>query len=117
VDYPLSITRAIMGMNALGLGRNSTALYSAGMIASRTRSIFQGLTGADSSSQMDESLILEGYDIAKTVGRNYTDHLYKQSPLSSVLLAFIVDIQMNFPNGTNFSIIATSHGSALRMCL
>ncbi|KAG8628172.1 hypothetical protein KVT40_004045 [Elsinoe batatas] len=54
----------------LGLGGNSTllsALRKSERISSRSYGIFSGLTGVTAASQMDGSLVLGGYDRAKTV--------------------------------------------------
>jgi Eukaryotic aspartyl protease len=106
-------------MNTLGLGTRSTilnGLYNAGVIASRSFSIYFGLTGADKEHQMDGNLVLGGYDAAKFTGQNYTSTLTPQSGCDNGLLTFVSDILMDFPNGTSQSIIGQASGSALKMC-
>ena len=116
---PMAIMRAAdLGANVLGLHINSTllnALVDAKMLASRSWSVFWGLTGADSSSQMDGSLVLGGYDLAKTTGTNHTSS-FSQAPGCSLLVT-VTNIEMNFPNGTDFNVLGSSHGAALRMCV
>jgi hypothetical protein len=120
-SFPIDIPRShSFDMNALGLGTRSTilnGLYNAGVIASRSFSIYFGLTGADKEHQMDGNLVLGGYDAAKFTGQNYTGTLTPQSGCDNGLLAFVSDILMDFPNGTSKSIIGQSSGSALKMCI
>ncbi|MCJ1436607.1 hypothetical protein MMC27_005987 [Xylographa pallens] len=104
--------------NAIGFNVNSTflnALQAAKLIPSRTWSFFWGLTGAEPSSQMDGSLVIGGYDAAKTAGPNSTQPTTEGQGCS--LLVTMTAINLNFPNGTNFNILGTSHGAALRMCV
>lgn len=76
---------------------------------------FLGQTGADSPTQMDGSLILGGYDAAKTTGSSYTTSItYDQS---CTLPLVITSIVMNWPNGTNTSILGMNQNDALRMCV
>ena len=59
--------------NFLGLSKNSTLLNrlsAAGLIASRAWGYYQGWTGAETQHQLDGSLVLGGYDEAKTIGQN-----------------------------------------------
>jgi hypothetical protein len=63
---------------AIGLGPNSTlltALKNAGTISSRSYGYWWGENGATSDAQMDGSLVLGGYDAAKTQGSNITTAL------------------------------------------
>ncbi|MCJ1419420.1 hypothetical protein MMC32_005775 [Xylographa parallela] len=117
--YPLGILRGSNAQpNAIGFNVNSTflnALQAAKLIPSRTWSLFWGLTGAEPSSQMDGSLVIGGYDAAKTAGPNSTQPTTEGQGCS--LLVTMTAINLNFPNGTNFNILGTSHGAALRMCV
>jgi len=119
-SFPLGIQRGTApgsGGNNLGLGRNSTllnALKSAKVIASNSWGLFWGLTGVDSSSQVDGALILGGYDTAKATGPNLTQSIGTGDCSFSVV---VTAITMNFPNGTAYNILGTSHGAALRFCL
>lgn len=118
-QFPLGIQRgsALTG-NGLGLGTNSTLLNtfkSAKIIASNSWALFWGLTGADASSQMDGSLVLGGYDGAKATGPNSTQSITMGQGCNFFVV--VTAINMNFPNGTNYNILGTSHGAALRMCV
>lgn len=75
--FPFHIPRfsddSTVHRNNLGLGPESTLLsqlHKAGKIASRSWSLFWGLTGP--TAQMDGNLILGGYDAAKVQGAEYT---------------------------------------------
>ena len=123
--FPIGVFRGGVNLEAqvLGLHTNSTlinALLGAKIIASRTWSIFWGLTGADPNNQMDGSLTFGGYDAAKITGPNSTEPLAFGPFINGqgcALFVTVTAINMNFPNGTNFNILGTSHGSALRMCV
>ena len=124
-SFPIGVIRGGVNLqgHVLGLHTNSTlldALLRAKLIASRTWSLFWGLTGAEPKTQMDGSLILGGLDKAKTTGENSTERLSSEPFLTGqecTLLVTVTAINMNFPNGTNSNILGTSHGSALRMCV
>ena len=121
-DFPLGIFRGSTTdqENTLGLGRNSTllsALVSAGTIATRTFSLFQGWTGAQAQYQTDGSLILGGYDSAKITGNNVTLPFAVDDSCIGGLVISVTDINMNLRNGSNISIIGKSQGSAMRACI
>ena len=120
-DFPLGIFRGSTDtQNTLGLGRNSTllnALVSAGEIASRTYSIFQGWTGSQNQYHTDGSLILGGYDSAKIRGNNITLPFAVQGNCNNGFIVSVTDITMNLNNGSNVSIIGSSQGSAMRACI
>lgn len=120
-NFPVAMNRNNhWDLNALGLSSNSTilnALYSTGLIASRSWSLFWGFIGGDASSQMDGSLVLGGYDAAKVVGDNYTDGLTTDPDCGSRILVTVTDIEMNLPDGRHESIIGTSRGAAMKMCI
>ena len=124
-NFPIGIMRGGANLNAqvLGLSTNSTlinGLITSKMIASKTWSLFWGLAGPDPTTQMDGSLIFGGYDAAKTTGPNATEH-FTAATFSNgqgcVLFVTVTAINMNFPNGTNFNVLGTGHGNALRMCI
>lgn len=121
-DFPLGIFRGSTTdqENTLGLGRNSTllsALVSAGAIFSRTFSLFQGWTGAQTQYQTDGSLVLGGYDSAKITGNNITLPFTVDDSCIGGLIISVTDINMNLRNGSNISIIGQSQGSAMRACI
>lgn len=97
--------------SALGLGRKSTfieTLYESRLIASRTWSLFWGLEGADPISQMDGSLIIGGYDRAKTTGPNMTrpfSSLADQASCPSSMIVEVTDLALTFANGTSVSLL------------
>ncbi|KAK6430150.1 hypothetical protein LTR95_013701 [Oleoguttula sp. CCFEE 5521] len=95
---------------SLGLGRNSTlltALINAGHIASRSYGLWWGQDGATDNAQMDGTLVLGGYDAAKTMGRNISGQIKTPTVgCTSGMLLTISDIMMDFPNGTHASIVA-----------
>ena len=64
---------------------------------------------------MDGALILGGYDEAKATGPNSTQKI-STSPDCNFFI-FVTAINMTATDGTNYNILGTSHGSALRMCL
>ena len=119
--FPLALTRVDgLMMNAIGLGRNSTLLnylVSAGAIASRTWSMWQGWTGADSQHQKDGTLVLGGYDAAKAFGANITQPLVPDPNCPSGLVVTVTNVVMNLLNGSNPSIVHPSAGYALRACI
>lgn len=104
----------------LGLGLNSTllsALTNAGKVASRSWSMFWGLTGSTSSTQMDGVFVFGGYDSAKTTGKNYTAGLSSNENCASGMLVTITDIELNFPNGSSSSVFGSSSSAALSACI
>lgn len=104
---------------AIGLGPNSTlltALKEAGHISSRSYGYWWGQNGATANAQMDGSLILGGYDAAKTQGENLTLPLKSPSlGCMSGMYMTVMDIAMSFPNGTRASLVAP--GAPLNFCL
>lgn len=119
--FPLGIIQSgSFPTNGLGLGRNSTilnALSSANLIPSKIWSLFWGLTGATTSSQMDGNLIFGGYDAAKTTGANYTSKITYSRNCSTSMIVTVTAITMNLLNGTDSNILGTNVGSALQMCI
>lgn len=120
-SFPLGIIRSDeFQINGLGLGRNSTllnALSSANLISSKIWSLFWGLTGATTPSQMDGNLVLGGYDAAKITGDNYTSKLTSNFNCDSSMIVTVTAITMNLLNGSNPNILGTNYGSALQMCI
>jgi hypothetical protein len=115
-EYPIGMPGFDFGnqdhpQGALGLGPNSTllsALKDAGHIASRSYGYWWGQDGATSSAHMDGSLILGGYDAAKTQGPNITIPIKNTTyGCMSGMYMPIADIVMRFPNGTRSSIIVS----------
>lgn len=126
-DVPISIVRSegqpwnpTIDINMLGLGNNSTfmaALSSANAIASKTWGLALGWQGADASHQTDGSLVLGGFDAARTNGTNATYPFSKGTPCSGQLVVTVSDISLNFKNGTTAGLLPPSTGSAIRACL
>ncbi|KAI7308910.1 hypothetical protein KC315_g13183 [Hortaea werneckii] len=98
----------------IGLGSNSTfltALKEAGKIISRSYSWWYGLVGAIADAQMDGLLAFGGYDGAKATGNNYTKALAPSSlSCTSGMNVIVSDLVLNFPNGTDASIISPYSG-------
>ena len=107
-------------INTLGLGQNSTllsALVSSGAIASRTWSMFQGWTGADTQYQMDGSVVLGGYDAAKITGENITQSF---APADNCINGYVISVtglMMNLKNGSAASIMDPAQGSEFQACI
>lgn len=66
---------------------------------------------------MDGSLVLGGYDAAKTTGANFTGDFSVDNQCPSSLIVVFEDVTVNFPNGTQASLIGSSPGAALRSCI
>ena len=108
-------------MNTLGLGRNSTLLnelVDGGLISSKTWGFWQGWTGAESINQIDGSLILGGYDADKTTGPNYTFPTSTEDSFTAdCYLVTVIDIKMNFENGTSLSLWGPSKSKEEKACV
>lgn len=124
-NYPIGLPNDDIGQQQaepqaiLGLGQNSTilsALKSAGQIASRSYGFFYGLTGLTTSAQLDGSLVLGGYDRAKTFGPNVTSPLTDVAQCRSQMMVTVTGISLNWPNRTN-SQMFSREGDAFRACL
>ncbi len=106
---------------ALGLGSNSTilnALKTSGQIASRSWSVFWGRTGATANTQLDGSFVVGGYDRAKVSDANCTRSLNSsKSSCVNEMLVTIIDIVLNFPNGTDASLFDGAQSSAMAACI
>ena len=106
--------------NTLGLGENSKflkRLLSAGLIYSRTWGYHAGWTGAETQHQSDGSLVLGGYDEAKKSGQNSTFSILRIPACPSGFLITLHDIEMNFLDGRNRSLLGPSAASAMNACL
>lgn len=122
MNVPIQISSSLASaQNFLGLAKNSTVLNRlswAGLIASRAWGYYQGWTGAETEHQRDGSLVLGGYDKAKTIGENTTFPIFDENRNCTSGLAFsVADIKMNFLNGTDVSILGPSPGAAINACL
>ncbi|KAF4554766.1 Hypothetical protein D9617_3g018340 [Elsinoe fawcettii] len=124
-QYPVGVPADDIGQQQaepqaiLGLGGNSTLLASlrkTERITSRSYGIFNGLTGVTSASQMDGSLVLGGYDRAKTSGRNITGSLGDVAVCRSQMIVTVTGMSLNWPNRTDTSVFARE-GDAFRACL
>ncbi|KAI1308324.1 aspartic peptidase domain-containing protein [Xylaria venustula] len=122
VGVPLSdwLQQGYHPMMALGLGSNSTflaSLQTGKQIASRVWSMFYGLTGASSDAQLDGALVFGGYDQAKVSGQGYTQKFQPDPRCESQLLVTIDDIIINFPNGTDVSIVEVTTNGSFPACI
>lgn len=124
--FPLGIPRtdwksSYTPQMAFGLGHNSTilsVLKTAGKVSSRTWSFFWGLTGPTQNVQMDGSFVFGGYDRAKVKGKNYTRPLSTLKPTCTTgMLVTIVDIRLNFPNGSSPSLFTGPQSAAMSACI
>lgn len=122
-DYPIGMPGFDYGtqnhpQGALGLGPNSTlltALKDAGHIASKSYGYWWGEDGATSNAQMDGSLVLGGYDAAKTQGANITIPLRTPSvACMSGMHLTISDIVMRFPNSTRANVVVSVNDDLLQ---
>ena len=102
--------------SVVGLGVNSTllsALEAAGKISSKSWSWWWGQTGATEDVQMDGSIVFGGYDKAKTVGDRYTQKLTTNAlGCPSGMSVSLTDVVLNFPNGTQSSMLSPNQLSA-----
>lgn len=106
----------------MGMQGGSTVLKSlveAKSIASRSWGWFWGLDGRGQSDQSSGSMVLGGYDRAKTYGDGYTRQMETNDACQSSMLVVLEDIVLNLDNGTNVSLFNTeeSGGQSLRVCL
>lgn len=125
-DYPIGMPGFDYGtqyhpQGALGLGSNSTllnALKDAGHISSRSYGYWWGEDGASSNARMDGSLVLGGYDAAKTHGANITIPIRSPSVgCMSGMYMTIRDLVMRFPNSTRSSIVVSRPPRLVRLRL
>ena len=88
----------------IGLGANSTfltALQKSGNIASSVWSWYWGKDFATPSAQMAGSLILGGYDKAKTIGPASTQNMVpREENCQSGMRVTISDLKLDLPNST-----------------
>jgi hypothetical protein len=102
----------------LGVGANSTLLNTlkeAGIIASRTWSMYWGNSGAP-NTQKDGTFVLGGYDSTKVTGKNYTFPLAYDIHCQNGMAVSITDLELTYPNGTTADLF-TSASTALRACI
>ncbi|KAI6353508.1 hypothetical protein MCOR25_008957 [Pyricularia grisea] len=113
-------------MHAFGLGSNSTilrALKGSAKISSLSWAFAWGRPSktAGSKGGIDGSVVLGGYDKAriKPGAKRYTQPIAADKPQQcpSGLVVSINDMELNFPNGTNFSIFPKSRSSAIQACV
>ncbi|KAL8928204.1 MAG: hypothetical protein Q9208_001914 [Pyrenodesmia sp. 3 TL-2023] len=122
-DFPIGVARTTSLFTEVGLARNSTlvdALYAKGAIGSKSWGLSMGWQGADPLHQADGSLVLGGYDIAKTNGNNSTYPISGDNARGDCpggLVVTIRDIVLNQKNGSSPSILPSSAGSVLQACI
>lgn len=118
-EFPFGLVETTF-MNQLGLGLGSILLHSlvsAGSITSHVWGYFHGLTGAEMTDQLDGSLLLGGYDEAKTTGNNLTLPFNYNYHCPHGLVVNVSGITMNLSNGSNISIMGLSNGAAFESCI
>ena len=95
----------------LGLGHNSSLLQmlkQTNRISSRVYSMFWGLVGGSENQRTPGALILGGLDTALIGQRpNYTGALNWQSDCLTGMVLDITAISLNFPNGSNASVMGS----------
>lgn len=104
--------------NILGISPNSTlfsVLKEAGVIASRSWSMYWGYSGAP-ETQHDGTFVLGGYDSTKVIGKNYTFPLTYDTGCGDGLAVTITDVSITFPNGTDANLF-TSASTSLKACI
>lgn len=122
-DFPIGVARTTSLFTEVGLARNSTlvdALYAKGAIGSKSWGLSMGWQGADPLHQADGSLVLGGYDIARTNGNNSTYPISGDTARGDCpggLVVTIRDIVLNQKNGSSPSILPSSAGSVLQACI
>ncbi|KAG9513304.1 hypothetical protein KCV07_g8883, partial [Aureobasidium melanogenum] len=102
----------------LGLGASSTLLSTlkeAGIIASRSWSVYWGNSGAP-DTQKNGTFVLGGYDSTKVTGQNYSFPLTYDSSCPSGLVVLIAGLSLIFPNGTTANLFQSA-ASSLRACI
>ncbi|KAL8696628.1 MAG: hypothetical protein Q9201_007567, partial [Fulgogasparrea decipioides] len=88
-----------------------------GVIASKTWAIATGWRGAESTCQTDGSIVIGGYDSARTSGPDVTYPFAKDDICQGRLLVTISNIALNLKNGSSPSLLPPSAGSTFRACL
>ncbi|KAF2152719.1 hypothetical protein K461DRAFT_294362 [Myriangium duriaei CBS 260.36] len=103
----------------IGLGVNATllsTLKSAGRIASASWGFFFGRDGVTRVGQQDGSLVLGGYDRAKTLGPGGKAPLVYSPDCDTGMVVEISGLVMNFPNGTDVNVF-TKGFQAFQACV
>ncbi|POR32113.1 Uncharacterized protein TPAR_07685 [Tolypocladium paradoxum] len=112
-DYKGWDTQGYDPQNIIGMGTGSTlmdACRKAGRIASDSSGFYWGLDGVLDSDQMKGSLVLGGYDKAKTYGNGRTLQLSDRRDCPTRMTVSINDIVLNFANGTDASVFPKDNG-------
>lgn len=113
-------------MMSLGMGNNSAflnALKDAKTIKSLTWSMFNGWVGDDAENQHDGGMVFGGYDRAKVSGDGFKIPMSAQDNKDSCLKTAtccesrlkvtISDLVLNFPDGSNSSLLANAEDSII----
>ncbi|KAF5845870.1 hypothetical protein GGP41_008382 [Bipolaris sorokiniana] len=116
------LNQAFTSQSQLGLGRNSSflqALVSAGDIGTKVYSIFWGLVGGPAEKQTGGSLVLGGLDrsLISNPNDNSTASLFRGSRCRTGMVVMISDILLNWPNGTDMSVLMGSQSAAIQACI
>lgn len=124
-EFPIGIYRSsrqyIEGphINRLGVAPDSSiirALVESETIASHTFGYYRGPDWPSTSTIADGSLVLGGYDLAKTRGPNQTFQMnHHDCPCG--LKVTVSGMTMNLKNGTNTSIIGPELGAGYGACI
>lgn len=108
-------------VHVLGLAQSSKVLdllYTTGLIASRSWSMFWGQTGLTSDNQHDGAVVLGGIDESQITGANYTGRIQQSEYCLSGLVMDVTNLELTFPNGSSGSILDTqAQGQAVNYCI
>jgi hypothetical protein len=108
--YPFGILKnSSTYQNVLGLGRNSSflnALLNTQRAGARRWALFMGWTGDSLDTQLNGSLISDGYDLAKMDRDSLlTQTLITNNLCPSGLIIALADVLINYSNGTSESLM------------
>ncbi|GAB0137947.1 hypothetical protein EsDP_00006197 [Epichloe bromicola] len=121
VDYKEWDLQGYDPLNMIGMDRGSTlmsTLRSTGHIASSAFGFWWGLDGTEDGDQQQGSLVLVGYDKAKTHGDGTTMLMNYRTDCPTNMMVTIGDITMNLSNGKDVSIFTNLNGgTALMACI
>ncbi|QPG94345.1 hypothetical protein C2857_005741 [Epichloe festucae Fl1] len=121
VDYRAWDLQGYEPLNMIGMDRGSTlmsTLRSTGHIASSAFGFWWGLDGTEDGDQQQGSLVLGGYDKAKTHGDGTSVLMSYRTDCSTNMMVTIGDITMNLSNGTDISIFEKLNGgTAMLACI
>ena len=109
------------GRGAIGLSKNSSILSklsTAPIIPSRSYALWWGLQGAEQEDQMDGSVVLGGYDRAKTKGKNLTQPLSpSSSQCPSGISVDVTSFRLRSKDGWSADLLGDSKMTSFPTCI